>query len=160
MLSLADAKDIGTLLGAVVAGATLIKGTWEFSRQAAQKRSDHFTAMRNRLKDNPIFADICARLEERPESLGEVPYPDRRNFLGFYEELALAMNSGAIRPAVVHYMFAYYAIRCWKNDSFWSDINRDSPYWLLFRDFAKAMIAEEARFSTSSAEAWARQLRF
>jgi hypothetical protein len=40
-------------------------------------------------------------------------------FLGFFEEVALMMNSGLIRKEVAHYMFGYYAIHCWDSKNFW-----------------------------------------
>jgi hypothetical protein len=56
------------------------------------------------------------------------------------------MNSGLIRKQVAHYMFGYYAIQCWENSYFWSDVNRDSTYWLVFQDFAEQMMSIEKHF--------------
>jgi hypothetical protein len=56
-----------------------------------------------------------------------------------FEEVTLLMNSGLIRKPVAHYMFGYYAIRCWESENFWSDVNRDSPYWAALRTFVDEM---------------------
>ena len=45
-----DAKDIATVIGAIIALATLVKGVLEYSRQGAQNRVGSFIAMRNKLK--------------------------------------------------------------------------------------------------------------
>lgn len=74
---------------------------------------------------------------EDPQSVLREYSPDeKRNFLGFFEEIALLSNSGLIRKEVAHYMFGYYAIRCWQSKNFWYNMERDSPYWFLFRKFA------------------------
>jgi hypothetical protein len=46
------------------------------------------------------------------------------------------LNLGIIRREVAHYMFGYYAIRCWDSDASWHGVNRNSPYWSLFKNFA------------------------
>ncbi len=33
-------------------------------------------------------------------------------------------------------MFGYYALLCLESREFWQDVNRLSPYWMLFSDFA------------------------
>lgn len=44
-----------------------------------------------------------------------------------------------MKKHVAHYMFSYYAIRCWESENFWQDLNRESYYWALFRDFVFEM---------------------
>jgi hypothetical protein len=43
-------------------------------------------------------------------------------------------------------MFGYYALRCWESQHFWADVNRDSSYWALFRDFVEQMKQAEDSF--------------
>lgn len=144
-LSLTDAKDLATIIGVVVALVTLIKGVVEYAHQGAQKRAERFTSMRIRFKEDTSFKEICDLLETDDPRLAQVPFKDKRDFLGFFEEVALMLNSKLIRPAVAHYMFGYYAIRCAESDNFWSDVNRDTPYWALFNDFvARMKMAEQA----------------
>ncbi|MBC8282188.1 MAG: hypothetical protein H8E32_00095 [Nitrospinae bacterium] len=49
------------------------------------------------------------------------------------------VNSGFMKKEVARYIFAYYALRCWKSDKFWSDMNRESSYWVLFVYFGEEM---------------------
>jgi hypothetical protein len=111
-MALSDIKDVATIVGAVIALLALIKGLVEYIKQGAQKRAEHFLTMRKRLKENDVFKHICELLEMDDPELINVPFKDKRDFLGLFEEVAIGMNSGLIRLAVAHYMFGYYAIRC------------------------------------------------
>jgi hypothetical protein len=77
-----------------------------------------------------------------------VSVTDRYLFVGFYEEIALLVNSKVLRPEIAHYMFGYYAKICWESDDFWQDINRDSIYWRVFREFVEQMITLEEKHLT------------
>ena len=105
-----------------------------------------FADVSNLDKDNQVFRELCALTETDAQDLRETPFKDKRDFLGFFEEVALMTNSCLIREAVAHYMFGYYAIRCWESRNFWHGVNRESPYWSLFRDFVERMKAHEAGF--------------
>jgi hypothetical protein len=146
-ITLSQWKEIATVAGVLLALGTLIKGVIEYAHQGAQKRAEHFVAMRKRLKENAVFEELCALLETDDPKLREIPFKDKRSLLGFFEEVALMMNSGLIRKDVAHYMFGYYAIRCWESEHFWSEVNRKSTYWALFRDFVEKMKALESSFS-------------
>ena len=142
-------KDMAVIVGAVVGLVALIKGVIEYMHQGAQKRAEHFLEMRKRLKENAVFKEICAKVEGDDPALLQMPFKDKRDFLGFFEEIAIMMNSGLIRKEVAHYMFGYYAIRCWESDNFWSGVNRGSIYWKLFEDFIIQMkdIEKSYRFA-------------
>jgi hypothetical protein len=146
-MSLSDYKDIATVAGVVIALAALIKGVYEYVKQGAQKRAEQFVEMRKRFKESDSFRELAALIEENDSKLAAVPFKDKRDYLGFFEEIALMVNSGLIRIEVAHYMFGYYAIRCWENDYFWSDVNRDSQYWVLFKDFVRRMKEIEDSFA-------------
>ena len=144
--TIALAKNLAAVLGAAIALFSLVKGVFEFSRQAAQRRSEHFLEMRSRLKENTTFKEICALIEVDDPRLENVPFKEKRDLIGFFEDVALMMNSNLIKPAVAHYMFGYYAIRCWESKHFWSNVNRESQYWALFADFAGEMKRVETSF--------------
>lgn len=146
-MSLSDYKDIATIAGVAIALVTLAKGVCEYVRQGAQKRAEQFIEMRKRLKENDTFRELAALIETNDPKLESVPYKDRRDYLGFFEEIALMVNSGLIRIELAHYMFGYYAIRCWESDHFWRDVNRDSQYWVLFKEFVRKMKEIEDSFT-------------
>jgi hypothetical protein len=135
---------------ALVALLTLAKGLFEYMRQGAQKEADRFIEMRERFKGNQTFSDICLKLEGHDKELEDTPYADKRDFLGFFQELALLVNSGFMPKEIAHYMFAYYARLCWHSDGFWDGINKYSPHWALFRDFAKEMDEMEEEFLSAA----------
>jgi hypothetical protein len=145
-VTLEQAKNIAEISGVAVAVFTLAKGLYEYTKLAAQKRAEHFIHMRDRYG---TFWDICALLEKEKssvqakEKLCKLPFERKRSFLGFFEEIALMMQSGLIKKSVAHYMFGYYAILCWSSDAFWdssdSPLDRKSMYWAGFKTFAQEM---------------------
>lgn len=145
-MNITTIKDTAYIVGVGIAVFALIKSCLEYKKQGAQKRSEHFLTMRKRLKDNENFKNICNLLETDDSKLLQIPFKEKRDFLGLFEEVAIAMNSGLIKPSVAHYMFGYYAIRCWESTNFWKDVNRASFYWIVFKDFAKKMRNMEKSF--------------
>jgi hypothetical protein len=153
MLNLAFLRGINwvtvaAVAGAVIALSTLIKGTLEYIKQGAQKRTELYFQMSEKYSD---FLDICTWLddeqkEENVQALRALPYARKVDFVAFHEELAMMMESRLIRPAVAHYMFGYYAILCWESENFWDDssgLGRDSRYWALFHSFVEQMRHEK-----------------
>ncbi len=144
MLDLTQWVQVGSVVGALIATATLVKGLCEYQKQTALRRAEHFFKLRERLKENESFKEICNLLDHDDPKIAETPFEDKRDFLGLFEEVALALNSGLIRAPVAQYMFGYYAIRCWDDDNFWKDVDRDSLYWRLFRHFVEKMKSIES----------------
>jgi hypothetical protein len=145
-MSLSDYKDIATIAGVVIALAALIKGVFEYVKQGAQKRAEQFVEMRKRFKENETFRELAELIENNDPKLGSESFKNKLYYTGFFEEVALMVNSGLIKSEVAHYMFGYYAIRCWDNEYFWNDLNRETPYWALFRDFVAKMKKIESSF--------------
>lgn len=134
-ISLSDYKDIATIIGVIVAGATLIRGLIEYAYQGKQKRAEHFFNLRKKLKGNIVFKNICKLVENDSRDLLNIPFEDKRDFLGLFEEIAIMKKSGLVKPKIAYYMFGYYAIRCWESEFFWSSVNKESIYWKVFKDF-------------------------
>jgi cell shape-determining protein MreC len=145
--TLKNAVDMTVVVGGIVAVITLVIGALEYSRQGAQKRAEYFSELRKRFQENPLFKELTQELDEDAPALADRPFKEKREILGFFEDIALMVNSNLIRKHVVHYMFGYYMIRCWESDNFWKTLNRNSPYWALFRNFAEDMKKFEKSFS-------------
>lgn len=145
-MTLTDWKDLATVVGAIIALITLVKGTYEYIKQGALKRAEQFVAMRKRFKENDSFRELASLIEDDSSGLLQESFKNKRDYLGFFEEIALMVNSGLIKIEVAHYMFGYYAIRCWESKYFWHDVNRDSPYWALFKNFVDKMRKMEEAF--------------
>jgi hypothetical protein len=142
-------RDIIAVLRGIVGLVALFKGIVEYKQQGTQKRSEYFIEMRKRLKENQSFKTIAELLETDSIELTDIPFKEKRDYLGLFEEVAMMMNSNLIRKEVAHYMFGYYAIRCWESKHFWKDVNRESIYWKLFRNFVIEMKDFENDFEFS-----------
>jgi hypothetical protein len=156
-----ELKDVLTLalggIGAAVALITLVRALVEYRRQGVQRRAEQFFALRRRLKENGEFTHIAGLLDAAAaghpsetvrarQELRGVRFSTKRDYLGLFEEVALAMNSQLINPSVAHYMFGYYAILCWESDDFWEGVNKLTPYWSLLADFVERMKLEQQSF--------------
>ena len=134
------------IIGALFAVFTFFKGIFEYLKQSSLKRAEYFFTIRKKFKENKVFMKICDLLEIDDEEIKNVDDADKKSFLGFYEEIAMMMNSNIIREEIVLYMFGYYAIKCWECNYFWNkNISRDDPYWCLFKEFALTLQKGEKR---------------
>lgn len=141
-------KTIAISGTSIVAIFTLIKGYSEYRLSVKQKRSELYETYRQKLKENETISSVVDALENNNGNIAEIPRIDRYMFLGFYEDIALLMNTKLIKPEIAHYMFGYYAMRCWESDLFWEDINRESHYWRIFKEFVEKMKDLENRKMT------------
>jgi len=139
-LSLANAKDIATIIGVAAAIATLFKGLWEYSRSIVLRRIEYYAKMKDQFLKDVAFARLTELLETDDSGLGEICARDKWRYLCFFEEVALLLRAGLIRDELACYMFGYYALLCDRSHSFWSEsFPKDETYWPLFFDFVKQM---------------------
>ena len=136
-------KDVSIIVAGVVALTTFLSGVLEYWRQGHQRRGENFVQMRRRFLENPTFRDISNLLQTDDAALKALPIQDRRNYVGFLEEVALMVESRLIRREVAHAMFGYYVGLVAKSPNFWTDLDRDSRYWRIFRTFAAEVEAGE-----------------
>jgi hypothetical protein len=151
-MSFSDIVQNAAGISAIIATLTLFigvvafaKSVLEYVKQNSLKRFENFQEMRKRFRDEN-FQEICYLLEEDDPKLLDLHYKQRRDFLGFYEEIALMHDSRLLKTPIAHYMFGYYAIRCYESVNFWHGLEKDSLYWSLFVRFAKQMKEIEDRF--------------
>jgi len=146
------ASNIGNVITAIAAvvvaifgGLAYIKGLDEYKEQNKVKRAEHFIDLRNRFKGNASFNRIRELLLNNDSRIKDISFKAKTDFLGFYEEIALMVNSDIIRKEVAYYMFGYYAIKCLDCKFFWkSHDNPNAPtknakYWYVFMNFAEEM---------------------
>lgn len=146
MLDLATTKDIALVVGGVAALTTFLSGLAEYARQANLRRGEAFIAMRRRFLEDPLFRDILNMLDHDDPRLSDLPVQDRRNFVGFLEEVALMSRSRMIRPEVAHYMFGRYVVLADRSENLWRGLDKGDRYWSLFRRFAADNRAREREF--------------
>ena len=140
-MNLSSLKDFSIIVAGAIALVTFIFSSWQFRGQVRNSRVEHFVTMRRRFLEDPIFRGLLNMLTANDPAIAETPIQDRRNFVGFFEEVALMVNSGLVRPEIAHYMFGYYATLIDQNKLFWTGLDRDSDYWHVFRTFAEDMHA-------------------
>jgi hypothetical protein len=148
--------EYAPLIVAIVGIITLLFGLYQYRKSIIQNRSSIFLDMRNRYMGDVEFQNIFNLLENNSTELTNIPYKIKLRLLGFYEELAILVNSKLIRKEVAFYMFAYHALRIWDSDNFWilkdengeddGNIDKEAIYWSLFKDFVFQMKAMENKF--------------
>jgi hypothetical protein len=158
-------KDVATIIGVIIALGTLMVGVYGYFHQGRQNRAEHFTEMRRKFAEDTRFQTIKDLLVTDDPELEKIPLKDKVDYLGFFEEIALMTRSGLISTEIAHYMFAYYAIRCWESDRFWTQqaagsggqyyaIDRNSGYWILFKNFVDEMQEIENQMNKTSPQQW------
>ena len=142
-----EVKNFAIILGSLVGLLTLIKAVYEYTKQSAQKRAEEFFKIDRIFVENKEFMKLIQLLDDDSEELIDFDIKVKTNFLRFYENVALMINSGLIRKHVAHYMFSYYSLNCWDSDKFWESFDREDAYWALFVQFVKDMKAIDNNFS-------------
>lgn len=84
--------------------------------------------------------------------LKQVPFRVKRDYLGLFEEVGLAMEWRLIKPQIAHYMFGYYALHCSHCKAFWAGVGQLNPYWDRFHRFCEKMEAEREVFERQLGE--------
>ena len=143
-------------LGTAIALATAVKAYMEFLQQGVQRRAQMFFDLRHRLQERElaelselIDEALCADqeiAEKAQKRLSRLGLRTKRDYLGLFEEVALAMKWGLITPSVAHYMFGYYALNCRRCPAFWFNVNQGSIYWSDFYAFCDQMQIEDEAF--------------
>ena len=146
---IAENKDALSMIIATIVGlaglGTFIKAIIEYRLQGRQKRAELFDKYKSVLKSDQRIIQVAQYLENDDPSLANIPLLDRYYFLGFYEQLAITVNSKLIKKDVAHYMFSYFALRCWESNNFWIGINKNSYYWSVFKNYVRIMQKIEHR---------------
>lgn len=132
-------KDFAIILAGVIALTTFLSGVLEYGRQGRSRRAEHFVEMRRRFLEDDSFRQTLNLLARDDARLRELSIQDRRNFIGFFEEVALMVNSRIIRREVAHYMFGYYVGLAARSENLWEGLDKESEYWTVFREFAATL---------------------
>jgi hypothetical protein len=141
-MDLASLASYGWLGTAMLGVATFVWKVRTDAREAALKRFDKFQEM-EKISDTVGFKRVVALIygdEAKPgEQLCDIT--DKEDFMDFYEQIALLVNSGLMMKQVALYMHGAVAIQAYDSEDFWKDTDdhRTDPYWSLFRDFCVQM---------------------
>ena len=132
-------QSLAIIIGTLIALITIIQAMREYRRQGRFRRVEFFLDARSRLRSDSDFREIINLLETDDPRLTEISFKKKLHFVGFFEEIALLVNSKVLREQVASYMFGYYALICWNSRNFWicpeKELNKEDPYWAIFRSF-------------------------
>lgn len=136
MNTLEFVKNLSIIVAGIVALVTFFTGVAEYARQGRYRKTEAFVQMRRRFLENHEFRRILDFAAVDDPLLAKVSIQDRRNLIGFLEEIALMVNSRMIHPQVAYYMFGYYFRIVDRSEHIWAGLDRSSRYWSVFRTFA------------------------
>lgn len=144
-MNLSEAKDAATIVVAIAALITLLKGYLEYRRNTLLGRVQHFANLKQEFKENAPIAKITELLETDDPKLAEIPSREKWRFLCFFEEVTILLRARLISDELVYYMFGYYATRCDRSQWFWNEsFPKDETYWILFFSFVGRMTKVES----------------
>jgi hypothetical protein len=126
-------KDISIVVAGIATLAGFMAALAEYARQGHMRRAEQFVMLRRRFLETPSFQPILRLLDADAPGLAEIPLQDRRNFLGFLEEVQLMVDSRLVRPQVAHTMFGRYVLLADASENLWHGLDRNDRYWAVFR---------------------------
>lgn len=136
--------DIIQDLSIAVTAIGLLMGYLEYLRQGRQRRAEKYFEL---VREFTKFDDILDLLREDSPRLRKLRPAQRERFLGFYEDLALLVNSGLIQEHLAFYAFGYWLDKVWTSKHFWADPkNKEDSYWFLLRQLHFRQELHKGRF--------------
>jgi hypothetical protein len=112
----------------------------EYRRQNNIRAFENFTAMTNRFNDSiPIQRVVKALNTEDEKEIRRLSVEDKDACISFHEEISIMRNSGLISDDVALYMFAHDALIANSSAAFWSNMEKELPYWAEFKHFCDSM---------------------
>lgn len=132
-------KNWAIIAAGIIGFVTFLVALMEYIRQGRQHRAENFLQMRRRFLETPEYRRMLDWLANDDPALRDESIQEKRNFVGFLEEVALMVNSRLIRREVAHYMFGYYALLVARSENFWMGLDKEGMYWQVFREFANEM---------------------
>jgi hypothetical protein len=157
-----NAAGITAIVGIIALIVTVIRAALDYSKQNLLARFEKYEELSKDWSDDKEIQEIIVLLDDDPQGKLATIHPSKKEaFVGYYEEIALMLESGLLKKRIAYYMFGYHTIRCYENKNFWTDdMEFESPYWSLFRRFAEQMkrIDGDVRAGREKIEEW--QFRF
>jgi hypothetical protein len=137
-------KDVSIIVAGAVTLIGLFASGWEYRKKNRADRATHFVELRRRFLEDRDFRRIQELLITDDPGLQEIPKQERRNFIGFLEEVGLMASSGIVRREIAWCMFGRYIELADASQNLWHGLDPESKYWTVFRQTVK-LIEEEDR---------------
>jgi hypothetical protein len=138
---LADYLTVGiTFLGVIVAIISFYIALKQYNNINRFKKGEYFLNLRNKFRENADFNFIRQRIELN-ENIPENYIIHLYTYIGFFEDLQIAINSKFIDKKMVCYLFGYYIINCdnYIRNNNEIDIDLDLPLWAAFNELKMTM---------------------
>jgi len=132
----------------IAGSAILAVGTFFLSikeKREANKISRYkaYVRLEDNFNQDKEFQKFVDLLDEDGEELKSMSTASKYRYMGFVEEVAIAVQNELISKNLAFYMFGYYAIRARESDNFSSldngSIEYRSLYWNVFNSFVNDM---------------------
>jgi AAA15 family ATPase/GTPase len=136
-----NAAGITAIVGAIALIVTVIRAVLEYSKQNHLARFEKYAELSKDWYGDKDIQEIIVLLGDDPNGrLAKIHISKKEAFVGYYEEIALMLESGILKKQIAYYMFGYHTILCYENGNFWTkEMDLNDRYWTLFRRFAKLM---------------------
>jgi hypothetical protein len=96
-----NAAGITAIVAVIASFVTITKGLLEYSKQNLLKRFEKYQELSGNWFEDQNIRRIIELLDDDPgHELRTLPYPKKEAFLGFYEEIALMLESGLIKKKI------------------------------------------------------------
>ena len=134
-MELEHIKVIALLLTSTLAVIAFTKGVLEYTRKNTLDRALVYLELRKRFKETNSFAEIISYLDSNDDKLSKISISDKLKFLGFFDDIAIMVNSGLLNKYIATQAFGFYIQKTWNNKHMWWETNkRDSEYRILLRN--------------------------
>jgi hypothetical protein len=125
-----------TLFGFLVALATIWFGFYQFKEEKRFKKLNHFTELRNRFKQNKDFTEIRKQVLKGDSK--DVDLIKLYDYVGFFEELQISINSGFVDEEKIYYLFGHY-ILAFEESDLSKYIDKKASLWSVYNKLITTM---------------------
>ena len=132
-------NTIAVIITLFIAVFTFLKALMEYVKQGKLKRAELLEKYRGKFSTGKYFFEITRYIEEDDKRLMKIERVYRYDYLCFFEEISVLLNSGIFRKEIIYYFFGYYAIKTSESKNFWFDIDIESEYLQEFKRFVDTM---------------------
>jgi len=140
---------------AIVATITFVFNVWEKNKENRLNRLETYLSFEKRFNEQSSFQRFITLLEEDNPDLSNEDTLEKYKFLGFLEEISIAVDNKLLSRELAFYMFGYYAIRAKESEHFNTlkedgKIKWDSVYWRVAKKFVDDMKKVEDKFASKA----------
>lgn len=126
-----------TLFGFLVALVTIGFGFYQFKEEKRFRKLNHFTELRNRFKQNKDFTEIRQQVLKGDSK--DIDLMKLYDYVGFFEELQISINSGFVDEEKIYYLFGQY-ILAFDESNLSKCIDKEASLWSVHKKLVITMI--------------------